>query len=124
MKKKYNFPLKFKAVIIIIALSIILCAVSIAMSSIRFSKTNEENFKNQCRDLAYTVALTINSDDLHKVNERVHEIFQSIPEEELVTSDEWGSDEFNAYLENYKSVYDMPEYQNVLKELRQTRRDH
>ncbi len=120
MKKKYNFPLKFKAVIIIIALSIILCAVSIAMSSIRFSKTNEENFKNQCRDLAHTVALTIDGDDLHKVTERVHEIFQSIPEDELITSDEWGSDEFNAYLENYKPIFDMPEYKNVLKELRQT----
>ncbi len=122
MGSKVRFPLKLKSTIIVVVLSAVLCTVSILMSAIRFSRTNEENFKNQASDLALTAAFTVDGDALKIVRERIFEIFSTIPEDEVVLSDYWGSDEFNAQLEIFAPVMDMPEYNTVLEQLSKTQK--
>ena len=120
MSGKVKFPLKLKAVIIIIALSAVLCAVSIVMSAIRFSKTNEENFKDHSKDIAYMASLTVDGDALRAVRDKFFEEFKKVPDDQIILSDDWGSDEFNAQLDRFAFITDMPEYKKVLAQLSKT----
>ena len=120
MSTKTRFPLKIKAAIIIIALSAVLCVVAILMSAIRFSRTNEENFKNQASDLAYVAALTVDGDAMKVVRDAVFEVFDKIPDDDVVLSDDWGSDAFNAQIEKFAFITDMPEFKKVYEQLSKT----
>ncbi len=112
-KHKVRFSLGFKAVIIVISLSVVLCAIALVMSYFRFSATNEENFKEHADDIAHTAAVSINADDLKVVHDSVIKTFQSIPESEIVLSDDWGSPEHDKYMENFKWIEDLPEYKSI-----------
>ncbi|MBQ9384593.1 MAG: SpoIIE family protein phosphatase [Ruminiclostridium sp.] len=121
--KNYNkvkFPLKLKSVLIIIVLSAVLCTVSILMSALRFSQTNEINFKNQASDLALTASFTVDGDAMKAVRDKIFEVLETIPEDEVVLSDDWGSDEFNAQLEKFSSITDMPEFKKIHEQLSKT----
>lgn len=118
--KKVKFPLKLKSVIIIIALSAVLCAVSIVMSAVRFSDTNEKSFKDHSKDIANMAALTVDGDALKAVRDAVLEVYNKIPDDEIVLSDDWGSEEFEAFLAKFEFVYDMPEFKKVHEQLSQT----
>ncbi len=104
-------------VLIVIALSLMLCSVSLIMSNYRFSATNEQSFKDRAKDIANLVVLTVDGDALAAVRDKVMEIYNSVPLDEVVLSDDWGSDEFNAYLAKFESVYDMPEFKKVHEQL-------
>ncbi len=117
---KVKFPLKLKSVLIIIILSAVLCTVSILMSALRFSRINEENFKNQALDLALTASFTVDGDAMKVVRDKMFELLATIPEDEIVLSDDWGSDEFNAQLEKFAPIMDMPEYKAVHEQLSKT----
>jgi sigma-B regulation protein RsbU (phosphoserine phosphatase) len=65
-------------------------------------------------------ALTVDGDALKAVCDKVLEIYYSVPMDEVVLSDDWGSDEFNAYIAKFESVYDMPEFKKVHEQLSQT----
>lgn len=116
-EKKLKYPLKLKAALIVIAMAAVLCATALIVSSVTFSHTNEEIFKKEAKDLAYTAALSVDGDALKVVADRVSDIFRSMPEDELVTSEDWGSPEFEAYLEKYSEVMDMPEFVKVHEQL-------
>ncbi len=120
MRTKVRFPLKLKSVLIIIVLSAVLCTVSILMSAIRFSTTNEEMFKNQASDISRTASFTIDGDAMKIIRDRVVEVFKSIPEDEVVLSDDWGSEEFDAQLEKFAFIMDMPEFRKVHEQLSKT----
>lgn len=117
VRSKIKFPLKLKAVLIIIVLSAVLCTVSIFMSALRFSRMNEENFKNQASDLALTASFTVDGDAMKAVRDKIFEVFAAIPEDEIVLSDDWGSDAFNAQLDRFASIMDMPEFKEVHEQL-------
>ena len=112
-----RFPLKMKATVLIILFSLILCTTAIIMSFTTFSRTNDDIFKNQARDLAYTAVSSIDGDALRKVKDDVLAVYLSIPQDELVTSDDWGSPEFDAYLERYSDVQESPEFKAVYSKL-------
>ena len=117
MSNKTRFPLKVKAVIIIIALSAILCTVSILMSAIRFSKTNEEHFMNEARDIATTASYAVDGDAMKIIRDTVFEEFAKLSDDEIVLSEDWGSDEFDAQLERFAYIMDMPEFNEILEQL-------
>ncbi len=120
--KKIRFPLRLKMVTIVIALSLMLCAVSLIMCGYWFSANNEETFKNQAMDIARMAAVTVNGDDLTVVRDSVLNVLEALPDDKLVTSDDWGSDEFYAYLGNYSFVTEMPEFKCVLEQLSVTQK--
>ena len=117
-KKKPRFPLKLKAIVLLAALSVAITAVGAAMSYFVVSRMNTESFKNEALDVANTAALSINGDELKVVKDSILDILHSIPEEEVVLSDAWGSPEFEAQLEKFSPVTRLPEYSNVLSQIK------
>ena len=89
---------------IVLVMSVILCSVAIITSAYTFSDTNETGFKNHANDIAYTVAANIDGDTVSKVTGMVLETFAAVNDDEIVSSDDWGSTEFEAFLERSASV--------------------
>lgn len=121
--KKIKFPLKLKAALLLISFSVVICTVAVVLCIATFSNTNEGIFKMHARDLAYTAAKAIDADALKITADNVLGTLHTIPEDELVTSDDWGSPEFDAYLERYSWITGTPEYSevyNVLADIRDT----
>ena len=114
-----RFPLRLKAIVLITLIAVLTSVVISFISYYEFSRTNEANYKEEALDLAYTSALLVDADALKVVADRAVEIFSTIPADEIVTSDDWGSPEFEAYLENYKEICDMPEFKTVHEQLSQ-----
>ena len=119
--RKKRFSLNTKAMLMIVLISVVFCIAALTLSIFTFSRTNEELFKKQARDLAYTASLSVDGDSLKIVADSVKEVFRTIPESELVTSDDWGSPEFDAYMEKYSHICAMPEYISVLETLASVR---
>ncbi|MBR6329751.1 MAG: SpoIIE family protein phosphatase [Lachnospiraceae bacterium] len=119
MKKGLRISIKVKTMILIVLIAVLISTVTAYISYTEYEKANEKSYKGEAYDLAQTAALLVDTEDLKAVSDRIYEIFMSVPADELVTSDDWGSPEFDAYLERYNEIYDMPEYKNVLAQLKQ-----
>lgn len=115
---KKGLSLKIKSLIIILVMSVILCGVAIFTSAYRFSETNEASFKGHANDIAYTAAANINGDEVNKVTDMVLNTFASVSDDEIVSSDDWGSPGFDALLEKFAWITETPEYLSVLDYLR------
>ncbi len=99
-------------------MSVILCSVAIFTSAYTFSDTNESSFKDHASNIAYTAAVNIDGDLVKKVVDMVYEQYRSFADDEIVTSDEWGSPEFDAFVGKYGWITEMPEYLSVLDYLK------
>ncbi|MBQ9382971.1 MAG: SpoIIE family protein phosphatase [Ruminiclostridium sp.] len=119
--KKTRISLKVKAVLIVILMALALCASAIGMSYYTFVTTDEAMFKRHVKDIVWTAAQNFGGDDLKKVKESVLETYTKLGDEDIVTSGDWGSDEFNAYLARYAHIKEMPEYRSVYDALAKTR---
>ena len=108
--------LRFKTIISIFIIAIIISAVSIFLSGRFINYIIEDNYKNKAEELTSTIARVIDIQDLEIVKEEVLNIFNQT--ENKVLSDEWGSDEFNAYMANFKDISSLKAYQNLLEQLR------
>ena len=112
-ENKIRFSIRLKSVIIIITMSIILCSIAVVMSYLRFSDTNEANFKDHANDMAHIATNAINGDDLKVVHDATIKTFRSIPEDKIVLSEDWGSEGYEEYMEHFKWIEELPEYKSV-----------
>ena len=112
MATKIHFSLRYKMFVVVTIMFLVIGVVSLIMSGIRFSETNEKLFKQESLDIANIVSTTVDADALKAVKDKIHEIFITIPEDDVVLSDDWGSDEFNAQLELFSPVMQMPDMKN------------
>ena len=111
---KKGLSLKFKSFIIIVIMSVILCGVAVIVSAFTFSDTNEKDFKEHADDIAHTAAVNIDGDTVRRVTEMVLETFSKVPDDEIVSSDDWGSPEFEAMIERFSWITETSEYLSVL----------
>ncbi len=119
--KKVKTSLRIKAFLLVIVMAVVLSGAAMAMSSYTFASTDEATFKRHVRDISWTAAINFNGDDLKAVKEKLLETYSAIPEDELVTSEDWGSEGFESYLGKFAYIKEMPEYQRVYRELEKTR---
>lgn len=112
--RKKGLSLKIKSVIIILVMSVILCGVAIFTSAYTFSDTNEKSFKDHANDIAYTAAVNADGDTIKKLTDMVLTQFRTFSDDEIVTSDDWGSPEFEAFTAKFAWITETPEYRAVL----------
>lgn len=94
--------LKAKTTFLILIIALILSGTSITISHVIISKIVNENYRDKAENLANTVALMVDANAAARLKHEVMEIYDSIPNK--VTSEEWGSDAFNAYVANYSGI--------------------
>ena len=123
MKKGLRISIKVKAVILIVLIAVLISSVTAYISYTEYEKANERSYKEEAYDLVQTASFLVDADALKAVSDKVYEIFMTVGPDELVTSDDWGSPEFEAYLARYSEVMEMPEFKKVHAQLQQVQHE-
>ena len=108
--------LQTKAFILIIVVALILGASGVIIGSTFISRMVDNSYKNNSDQLAHTVAAVVDVQKVEKLKENLLKIYHSIDEQ--VYSDDWGSPAFDAYMAHYSGFENIPEFQDVLEQLR------
>lgn len=111
--------LRLKAFLLIIIIALLLGAVSIFVSGRAVTQLIRNNYEDNALALAKTAAVVIDGEALASLKDKTADIYSSLDPSERVNSDEWGSDEFNAYLDHFKDLNKTREYQTLLRQLRE-----
>lgn len=113
-------PLKLslgkKIALMLVAFGILFILVAIFGSWRTIDNMSQQQYKMKADELAATVARVVNTDDVRTLRDQELEIYHA--SETKVTSDEWGSPAFNAYIEQFAAVESTPAFRRLLAELR------
>ena len=105
-----------KTVITIIVFAELLIGISMIMYSRVLTNFNDNNYREKTSDLVATVAEVIDTDKCLRLRDKVDAIFQATPDADgdghpdYVMSDDWGSDEWNAYMAQFAAVEKDPDF--------------
>ena len=107
----------------IIVFALLLTEAAMIYFAITVSNNNQKNFKSTVTNLATTVSETVDVELYKNVKEKVKTIYDSIPVEERVTSEEWDSEEWKAYTAKFTATLNEEkdgdqDYKDLLKYLR------
>ena len=91
-----------KTAIMIIAFALFLIATSVIIFSRVIINTQNESYQHKANELSRTVAQVIDVDQFMRLKDSVLAVYDNT--ENKVSSDQWGSDEFNAYSDLYNEV--------------------
>ena len=108
--------LRTKVTLLLVITSSITCVISLILAGSMLSNQVEKSYIKRANELAGAIALGMDADQAQELRDAVVEIYEST--DEKVTSDDWGTPEFETYLENYKSVESMECFQNLRAQLR------
>ena len=112
MKKK---SLGLKSVLLVIIMVSVMGLVEGTLTYFVFDRTINSEYEKTVTNLAHTVAVSVDGDNIGILRDRVVEIYEGL--ENKVGSDMMGTAEFDEYISHYQPVKDMPEYKNELKKL-------
>ena len=93
-----RFSLKHKAVLIIIAIALVLSAISIVVGVRFVSNIVRDNYEKEATNLSRTVAAVVDAGAVERLRDAAEALYDSIDAQQRVSSDDWGSDAFYAYL--------------------------
>ena len=111
-----KISLRTKTFILIIIIAIIFGASGVIIGSTFIRRMVDNSYKNNASQLAHTVAEVVDAEKLETLKAELMKIYNST--ENKVTSDDWGSPEFNAYMAHFDGLENRPEFQSVLEQLR------
>lgn len=117
MKKKLRFPLWAKT-FLALALSVaVVSVVAVSISSYTLRNTTRNHYIERSIEIADTLGVYLDLDDVKKLRQDVEAIYKGIPEDEKVENSEWGSDEWKNYVARYEEILETPEYKNIMSQL-------
>lgn len=114
-----RYSLKSKAIALIIVLALILSALSIFVSVRFVSNIIRDNYETESARLSQTAANVVDAEALARLKAETKQIYDSIPAEERVSSDDWGSDAFNKYISYFEGLSGTDDYKTIYRQLRQ-----
>lgn len=114
---KENFiSLKIKLTIGVIMIFLLTGLVAILAVNRIASDIVDKEYEDKAEQIAEAVVASLDEDEICYVSEAVMEIYGD--GSGVVSSSEWGSDEWNSYMSKYSSIEELPEYQDLIKQLR------
>ncbi len=119
-KKKLRFTIQAKSIIFIYVLVILLVEVAMAYFSLVSSSSNRQQYKDIASSLAGTVAATVDTQKAHDLIEEVKLIYEN--SETKPRNDEWGSDAWNAYVEQFTTLEESQNYKDLINFLQKVER--
>ena len=108
--------LRTKAVLLIVLITVVLGVASIVVSSQALRQVVDDSYRNRARDVANTAAVVIDADKAALLKNAIMAIYNATKEK--VSSDEWGSDAFNAYINRYAAIEQTEDFQTLQRQLR------
>ena len=115
-KAAVRMSLKTKLVLIIFLIAAILSITTLLASSRVILDMINDHYKRHAEELSATAALDLPEEDVRALRDAAYEIYKNSPEK--VTSDDWGSPAFDAYVAQFSELVNLPSYQVLLTRLR------
>lgn len=116
-KRKFRYPLWAKTLTVLVLSVFIVSIAAVTFFSNSISSITRNHYIEHSIELADTLGVYLNLDEIKVVKNKVDEIYQSIPMKDKVENSYWGEPEWNAYLARYSEVWEMPEYKSLFKQL-------
>lgn len=111
-----KFSLRKKTALLIIINALILSGTAIIVSSSIIANIIDDQYRAKATDVADTVAAVVNADAVRQSMEAVKEIYDST--NDRVGSEEWGTPEFDEYIDKFSAVKEKEYFNEVLNEIR------
>ena len=111
-----KFSLRTKTIFLIVIIAIIFSATGIIVSSIFINRIIDDIYRNKADEIAHTVAVVIDAEQMAVLKDSLLKIYNNT--ENRVTSEEWGSPEFNEYIARFSGLEETAEFQHILGQLR------
>ena len=116
-KIQFRFPLWAKTLALLIVSIFIVAGTAISFFSFSVRSIIRKHYFDHSVELADTLGLFVDIDNLKAVKNKVDEIYKSIPDNEKVENSMWGEPVWETYLNKYQEVWEMPEYRALFDEL-------
>jgi len=104
-----------KTVFLIVCIAIIIGTFAIAIYNKGLYDTVIAQYEHYSIDITKLVAVEIDAERVSNVQKAVKDIYDN--SENKVTSDQWGTPEFEAYLSQFESIKEMDDYKAIHAEL-------
>ena len=111
-----KISLRVKTIILIVLIAAILGTLGVYISSRFIGNTIDNFYMKQADEISHMAAVSIDTEKAETVKQAIFAIYNST--ENKVLSDDWGSEAFDAYTALYDGIYEMPEYRELLAELK------
>ena len=113
---KPRFSLKTKLVILIVSIIVSISVLAGLFCYKGLSDISRTMYTSRSKELSATAAATVDPQRVKNIRDQVMAIFRAT--EDRVSSEEWGSPEFEAYLAKYADIEASEDYQVTQKQLR------
>ncbi|MCR5675242.1 MAG: GGDEF domain-containing protein [Lachnospiraceae bacterium] len=111
MKKECFFSIRAKFTLGIIIICLLIGSLAIFSVNRIATGIIDREYSDRAEQISRAMANTIDPDDLFELRNAVYDIYTGV--DEVVTSTEWGSDAWNAYMANYDSIREMPVFHKL-----------
>ena len=111
-----KISLRAKAGLLIVLITVVLGALSILLSSQVLTQIVNTTYRNRAKDVSNTMAAMLDINKAAKLRNAVMEIYNAT--EEKVTSEDWGSPEFDAYIARFSDIERSEEFGALRQQLR------
>ncbi len=113
-----KFSLRKKVIIFIILMAMAFGATAVIATRNVIEGMVNDSFTSRATEIANTVAVSLDPDEVLALREAVMDIYNSIDESDRYNSENWGTPEFDEYQKNFESIYELPEFKHILAELK------
>ena len=111
-----KLSLRKKIIIVLVVFAVLLSSVAAFVSWRTISRMSDRQYKNRADELAATIARVIQVEDAKLLRDRILGIYRS--SENKVSSEDWGSEAFDAYVAHFAGQEETEEFRRLLQQLR------
>ena len=101
-----KLSLRAKTAILIILLTVVLGAASIVISSQALRQVVDDSYRSKANGVANSMAAVLDIEKAASLKDAVMSMYQET--EDKVSSDEWGTPEFETYISRFSSISSLP----------------
>ena len=112
-----RFPLKRKITVLIVTVIVSISIITILTCTGILNNTITKHYTEYSTDLAKTVAVTVDAERTRTVRDRIMEIYRNT--DNKVSSEEWGTPEFDAYIARYADIEKSADFIALRDQLRE-----
>ena len=116
-RSAFRFPVWAKTLIVLVLSVLSMSVAAVLYSANKLSSITQEHYINKSVELADTLAIYLDIDDVTSIKNQVDAIYQNVPEADKVSNEYWDSPEREAYLANFESIITTPEYERLMKQI-------
>lgn len=114
-KEKLIISISAKATLLIIGLALILAEIAMTYFALVTARNNNENSLREANSYSSLASKAIDADKFSEIKTQIQSIYENSPTKPL--SDEWGSDEWNAYIAQFSNISETQTFIDLKKTL-------